>query len=76
MQSVNNFVIYLKILEADLEFFTKFQKQNIFLNKLKNKIYKKVIVVSDLSVIRNAFVILIARIKNATILQDNYKNRF
>jgi len=25
-QNVNNFVVYLKILEADLEFFTKFQK--------------------------------------------------
>ncbi len=76
MQSVNNFVVYLKFLETDLEFFTEFQKQNIFLNKLKNKIYKKIIVVSDFSVTRNALVALIARVKDATILQNNYRNRF
>ncbi len=75
-QNVNNFVVYLKILEADLEFFTKFQKQNTLLNKLRNKIYKKVIVVSDLSITRDAFVALIARVENATILRNNYRNRF
>ncbi len=75
-QNVNNFVVYLKILKIDLELFTEFQKQNIFLNKLKNKTYKKVIVISDFSVTRNTFVALIACIENATILQNNYRNRF
>jgi len=66
----------LKILKADLELFTEFQKQNMLLNKLKNKIYKKIIVVSDLSVIRDALAALIARVENTTILQNNYRNRF
>ncbi len=48
----------------------------MFLNKLKNKIYKKVIVVFDFSVTRNALVVLIVYIENTTILQNNYKNRF
>ncbi len=76
MQNINNFVVYLKILEADLEFFTEFQKQNTFLNKLKNKTYKKVIVVSDLSVTKDAFAVLIARVEDTTILRNNYRNRF
>ncbi len=48
----------------------------MLLNKLKNKTYKKVIVISDFSVTRDALAALIARIENATILQNNYKNRF
>ncbi len=48
----------------------------MLLNKLKNKIYKKIIVVSDFSVTKNALVVLIARVENATILQNNYRNRF
>jgi len=44
------------------------------LNKLKNKTYKKVIVVSNFSVTKDTFVALIARVKDATILQNNYKN--
>ncbi len=75
-QSVNNFVVYLKNLEVDLKLFTKFQKQNTLLNKLKNKTYKKVIVVSNFSVTRNALVALIVYVEDAIILQDNYRNRF
>jgi len=58
----------LKILEADLELFIEFQKQNTLLNKLKNKTYKRVIVVSDFSVTKNALVALIVRVENTTIL--------
>jgi len=46
------------------------------LNKLKNKTYKKVIVVFDFFVTRDAFAALIARVENTTILQNNYRNRF
>ena len=66
----------MKILETNLELFIEFQKQNIFLNKLKNKIYKRVIVVSDFSVTRDALAALIIYIENTTILQNNYRNRF
>jgi len=48
----------------------------MFLNKLKNKIYKKIIVVFNLFVTKNALVALIAHVEDATILQDNYRNRF
>ncbi len=46
----------------------------MFLNKLKNKIYKKIIVVFNLFVTKNALVALIAHVEDATILQDNYRN--
>ncbi len=75
-QSVSDFVVYLKILETNLELFIEFQKQNIFLNKLRDKIYKRVIVVFNFFVTRNAFVALIALVEDATISRDNYKNRF
>jgi len=48
----------------------------MLLNKLRDKTYKKVIVVFDFIVTRNAFVALITFIKNAIILRNNYKNRF
>ncbi len=48
----------------------------MFLNKLKNKTYKRVIVVFDFSITKDALAALIARVENATILRDNYKNRF
>jgi len=48
----------------------------MLLNKLKDKTYKKVIVVFDFSITRNALVALIARVENTTILQNNYRNRF
>ncbi len=75
-QNINDFVVYLKILETNLEFFTKFQKQNTFLNKLRDKTYKRVIVVSDFSVTKDALAALIAYIEDTTILQNNYRNRF
>jgi len=66
----------LKILETNLEFFTKLQKQDTLLNKLRNKTYKKVIVVFNFFVTKDALVALIVRVENAIISQNNYKNRF
>ena len=48
----------------------------MLLNKLRDKIYKRVIVVLNFFIIRNAFVALIAYIEDAIILQNNSKNRF
>jgi len=75
-QSVSNFVAYLKILKTNLKFFIKLQKQNMLLNKLRDKTYKRVIVVFNFFVIRDAFVALVTRVNNAIISQNNYKNQF
>ncbi len=48
----------------------------MFLNKLKNKIYKRIIVVFNFFVTKDTFVALIARIEDTIILQNNYRNRF
>ena len=63
-QSVNDFVIYLEMLENDLDEFIVVQKKNHLLYYLKKNIKKKLQMMTNMSIIRNRFAVLTQRIED------------
>ena len=75
-QSVNDFVIYLEMLENDLNEFTAVQKRNHLLYRLKKDIKKRLQMMTNMSITRNRLAALTQRIKNSQASKIDSKNKF
>ena len=72
---MNNFVAYVKVLKIDLDEFILIQQKYHLFNRLRKKIKKKLIVIMNMSTIRDAFATLTQRIKNLQFFKNDQKNK-
>ena len=75
LQSVNDFVIYLEMLENDLNEFTAVQKKNHLLYRLKKDIKKRFQMMTNMPITRNRFAALTQRIKNSQVSKTDSENK-
>ena len=72
---MNDFVIYFKMFENDLNEFIAVQKKNHLLYRLRKNIKKKFQMMTNMSIIRNRFTTLIQRIKNSQTFKIDFENK-
>ena len=65
LQNVNDFMIYLEMLENDLNEFIIVQKKNHLLYRLRKNIKKKFQIMTNMSIIRDRLATLTQRIENS-----------
>ena len=75
-QNMNDFVIYFKMLENDLNEFIIVQKKNHLLYRLRKNIKEKFQIIMNMSIIRNRLAALTQRIKNSQTFKINFENKF
>ena len=76
LQNVNDFVIYFKMFENDLNEFIVVQKKNHFLYHLRKNIKKKLQIIMNMSIIRNRLAALTQRIENSQTFKIDFENKF
>ena len=74
-QSVNDFVIYLEMLENDLNEFIVVQKKDHLLYRLKKDIKERLQMMTNMSITRNRLAALTQRIKSSQISKVDSKNK-
>ena len=72
-QSTNDFVAYVETLKIDLKLFTKTQKRNHFLHKLRKNLRKKMITSQKLSKTRDEIVALTQRYEIMISFKSNFE---
>ena len=75
-QSVNDFVIYLEMLENDLNEFIAVQKKNHLLYRLKKDIKERLQIMTNMLITRDRLAALAQRIKDSQISKADSKNKF
>ena len=73
---MNDFVIYFKILENDLNEFIVIQKRNHLFYRLRKDIKKKFQMMTNMSITRDRLATLTQRIKNSQVLKADSENKF
>ena len=74
-QNVNDFVIYLEMLEDDLDKFIAVQKRDHLLYRLKKDIKERLQMMTNMSIMRNRLAALTQRIKNSQISKTDSRNK-
>ena len=73
---MNNFAIYFKMFENDLNKFIVVQKKNHLLYYLKKNIKEKLQMMTNMLIIRDRFAALTQRIKNSQTFKIDFENKF
>ena len=74
-QSVNDFVIYFKMFENDLNEFIAIQKKDHFLYRLRKDIKERLQIMMNMSITRNRLAALTQRIKSSQVSKADLKNK-
>jgi hypothetical protein len=74
-QSVNDFVAYIEILEADLDEFSSIQQRDHLLNRLRKDVREKLNAVADMPITRETLVALAQRYEGPQPLRTDLGNR-
>ena len=72
---MNDFVVYVKILEIDLDEFILIQQKNHLFNRLKKKIKKKFNAMINMFQTRETLIALTQRIENSQFFKNDQKNK-
>ena len=72
---MNDFVIYLEMLEDDLNEFTAVQKRDHFLYRLRKNIKERLQMMTNMPITRDRLAALTQRIKNSQISKADSKNK-
>ena len=72
---MNDFVVYVKIFEIDLDEFISIQQKNHLFNRLKKKIKEKFNVMTNMFQTREALIALTQHIKNSQLFKNDQRNK-
>ena len=75
LQSVNDFVVYVEVLETDFDEFISIQQRNHLLNRLKKKIRKKFNAMTDIFQTRETLIALTQHIESSQFFKNDQKNK-
>ena len=72
---MNDFVVYVEVLKANLDEFTSIQQKNHLVNRLKKKIKEKFNAITNMFQTRETLIALTQRIKNSQSFKNDQKNK-